>query len=163
MTKKSFYSLLGLLVAILFMHSSCVSSKYLKGVTAAGQKVYLGEVPVENTEAYKTYLVSAQTEVHKQQYLFQRLKDAPKDLEYYHDGNWYNWLETYRGGMWLIRNRYQKGQDTRLFLKKYVLRSETSNELHLIRFPDGSVQVAYDVLLNELGMLEETVSVKKAA
>ncbi len=129
----------------------------LKGVDAKGQKVYLAEVPINNTVAFKTYLASPKSEVNKQQYLFARLKDAPKNLEYFHDGNWYSWVEAYRGGMWLMRNRYKKGQDTRLFLKKYVWRSEDTNKEHLVRYPDGSIQVGYFVLLNELDLLEETV------
>lgn len=136
--------------------SSCVTTHdYLHGVSAEGEKIYLGPVPIENTEAFKTFYASQRSEVQKQQYLFQRLKEAPKDLEYFHEGNWYGWLEAYRGGMWLVRNRYQKDQDTRDFLKKFVWRSETSRQLHLIRYPDGTVQVAYFVLLNELDLLEE--------
>jgi hypothetical protein len=133
----------------------CATNPYLKGITPDGAKVYLGDAPTVNTEAYKAFSQSERGPVQEQQYFFQRLKDAPKDLQYYHDGNWYGWVEAYRGGMWLIRNRYEKGQDTRTFLKKYVLKSEGKKELHLIKYPDGSVQIAYDVLLNELDWLEK--------
>lgn len=139
--------------------SGCATSNYLKGVNSQGQKVYLGSLPIEETEAFKTYLQSPRAEVNKQQYLFQRLKDAPKDLEYFHDGNWYGWVEAYRGGMWLMRNRYQKDQDTRTFLKKHVWRSD-ANQLHLVRFPDGSIQVGYFILLNELELLETAAAGK---
>ena len=131
------------------------ATPYLKGMTPAGERVYLGPDTLRETEAYQSFLRSAKSEVDKQNYLFQRLKDA-KELEYYHDGSWYNWLETYRGGMWLIRNRYEKGQDTRTFLRKYVWRSE-SGKLHLVRYPNGSIQIGYFVLMNELDLLEETV------
>lgn len=135
--------------------TACATTPYLKGVTPDGAKVYLGPIPIENTEAFKTFAQSQRGPVQEQQYFFQRLKEAPKDLQYYYDGNWYSWVEAYRGGMWLVRNRYEKGQDTRTFLKKYVLRSEGKKELLLVKYPDGSVQVAYDVLLNELNLLEE--------
>ena len=163
MLKKFNFSVLALLATFIMLSNGCATSNYLKGMTPTGEKVYLGVVPIENTGAYKSYQQSPKTDVNKQQYLFQRLKDAPKDLEYYHDGNWYSWLEAYRGGMWLIRNRYQKGQDTRQFLKKYVLRSETSNQLHLVRFPDGSIQIGYDILINELELLEKTINAKPTA
>lgn len=135
--------------------TACATTSYLKGVDPEGNKVYLGSAPTMDTESYKTFAQSQRGPVQEQQYFFQRLKEAPKDLQYYHDGNWYSWVEAYRGGMWLVRNRYEKGQDTRTFLKKYVLRSEGKKELHLIKYPDGSVQIAYDVLLNELDWLEE--------
>jgi len=135
--------------------TACATTSYLKGVDSKGSKVYLGNAPTVETESYKTFIQSQRGPVQEQQYFFQRLKEAPKDLQYYHDGNWYGWVEAYRGGMWLVRNRYEKGQDTRTFLKKYVLRSEGKKELHLIKYPDGSVQIAYDVLLNELDWLEE--------
>jgi len=141
-------------LTILLGLNGCATTKALDGVDTTGKKVYLGEVAIENTTAFKAYLQSPKTEVNKQQYLFQRLKDAPKDLEYFHDGNWYGWIEAYRGGMWLIRNRYQKDQDTRTFLKKHVWKSDANN-VHLVRFPDGSMQVGYFILLNELDLLEE--------
>ena len=127
---------------------------YLKGVTLEGRKVYLGPVPIESTEAYRNFLQSKRTEVDKQRYLFQRLKDS-QGLEFYRDGTWYNALQAYRGGMWLMRNRYQKGQDTRSFILKYVDRSEQTGKLHLVKYPDGSLQLGSSILFNELDLLEE--------
>ncbi len=124
------------------------------GIGVDGKKVYLGPVPIENTDAFKTYLNSPHSEVDKQQYLFQRLK-ASNDLSYFHDGTWYGALEAYRGGMWLMRKRYQKGQNTRDFIRKYVERSEDTGKLHLVKYPDGSTQVGSYVLYNELDLLEE--------
>lgn len=161
MFKKYQLTFIFTLAALLFLNNNTViAANYLEGVDEKGNKVYLGPTPIENTAAFKTYAQSSKSAVHEQQYLFQRLKDAPKDLEYFHDGNWYNWLQTYRGGMWLIRNRYKKGQDTREFLKKYVWRSEETRKLHLVKFPDGSIQVGYFLLLNELDLLEETLKKK---
>ncbi|PIQ87146.1 MAG: hypothetical protein COV74_01990 [Candidatus Omnitrophica bacterium CG11_big_fil_rev_8_21_14_0_20_45_26] len=149
-TRASFFYFL--LAGMLLFSAGC-ATPYLKGVTPAGEKVYVGPLPIENTEAFQTFLHSSKTEVDKQLYLFQRLK-AAMDLEYYHDGSWYSWLETYRGGTWLIRNRYKKDQDTRDFLRKHVWHSETTGKLHLVRFPDGSIQIGYFLLLNELDLLE---------
>ncbi len=163
MFKKSYLAFFFTIAAFLCAQGSfALAANYLKGVDSKGNKVYLGPTPIENTAAFKTYSQSARSAVNEQQYLFQRLKDAPKDLEYFHDGNWYNWLETYRGGMWLIRNRYKKGQNTRQFLEKYVWRSEFTGKLHLVKYPDGSVQIGYFLLMNELDLLEETLK-KKAA
>jgi hypothetical protein len=160
MLKKAYFPFLYLFATFLIISSgNAYSANYLKGVDSEGKKVYLGPTPIEETAAFKTYAQSSRSAVHEQQYLFQRLKDAPKNLEYFHDGNWYNWLETYRGGMWLIRNRYKKGQDTRKFLEKYVWRSE-AGKLHLVRYPDGSIQVGYFLLMNELDLLEETLKKK---
>ncbi len=133
------------------------ASHYLKGVTSGGQKVYLAAVPIESTAPYQEYLHGRHTELDKQHYLFQRLKDS-QNLEFYHDGSWYPVLEAYRGGMWLMRNRYQKGQDTRTFIRKYVERSEDTGQLHLVRYPDGTTQIGSYILLNELDLLEETAA-----
>lgn len=152
-------SLFLLLTSIL---AGCASTGGLKGLAKDGSKVYLAPVPITETDAYKTFLQTPRSEVSEQTYMFSRLKLA-KDLSFYHDGSWYTWLEAYRGGMWLMRNRYKKGQDTRTFLKNYVWRSEKTGEPHLIKYPDGSVQVAYYVLLNELDLLEETLRNEPAA
>lgn len=146
----SFFLLLPILL------TGCASTGNLKGVAKDGSKIYLAPVPISNTEAYKTFLRAPHSQVSEQTYMFSRLKLA-KDLSFFHDGSWYTWLEAYRGGMWLMRNRYKKGQDTRTFLKNHVWRSEKTGTPHLIKYPDGSVHVAYYVLLNELDLLEETL------
>jgi hypothetical protein len=134
--------------------TGCATS-YLKGATPQGEKVYLGPLPIENTEAYRTYIQSPRTEVDKQNYLFARMKDADK-LEFLHDGSWYNSVEAYRGGKWLMRHRYQKDQNTRDFIHKYVERSEDTGKYHLAKYPDGSVHIGSYLLYNELDLLEET-------
>ncbi|HTL47789.1 MAG TPA: hypothetical protein VL688_06965 [Verrucomicrobiae bacterium] len=141
---------------VLLLASGCASSSYLKGVTPDGRKVYLGPTPIENTPEFKTYQQSTRSEVDKQRYLFQRLKNAT-ELVYFHDGAWYTPLEAYRGGMWLMRNRYEKGQDSRAFIRKWVERSEAGN-VHLVKYPDGSVQSGADILYNELDLLEQTAA-----
>lgn len=126
--------------------------QYNKGVNAKGEKMYLGTADIESSDAFKNYKRSPQGEADKQRYLFERLKNA-KHLEFYHDGGWYNSLEAFRGGMWLMRNRYKKGFPTRDFIKQYVERSEAGN-LHLAKYPDGSSQIGSYILYNELDLLE---------
>ena len=148
---------LSLLCALILTASlaGCAGSKYYKGLLPDGQKAYLGPVPIENSDAYKEFLTSPKTEVDKQRYLFARLK-ASENLQFYHDGNWYNAVEAYRGGMWLMRNRYKKGQDTREFIRKYIERSDAGN-LHLVKYPDDSLQIGSYVLYNELDALESAL------
>lgn len=136
--------------------AGCAAS-YRKGIDAAGKKVYLGPVPIEKTEPYQAYIHSKRTEVDKQRYLFQRLKSADH-LQYFHNGSWYNAVEAYRGGMWLMREKYKAGQDCREFILKYVDRSEDTNQLHLVKYPDGSLQVGSAILFNELDLLEEAAA-----
>jgi hypothetical protein len=147
------------LFLLLLLTSSGCASSVLKGVDKQGQKAYLGPVPLEHTEAYEDYLNSRHSEVDKQNYIFRRLKtpEAAK-LSYFHDGTWYTWLDAYRAGNWLIRNRYKKGQDARTFIKDHVWRSEDTGKPHLVKYPDGSIQEAYYVLLNELDLLESTLA-----
>ena len=142
--------------------TGCATTATLKGMTQDGTKVYLATVPINNSEAYKTYLSTPRSDVSEQTYLFSRLKLA-KDLSFYHDGNWYTWLEAYRGGMWLMRNRYKKGQATRTFLKNHVWHSEKTGKTHLVKYPNDSVHEAYYILLNELDLLEETLKNDPAA
>lgn len=147
------FRLPALLLALLLSGTGC-ASHVLKGVSSNGEKVYLSPLPIEKTGAYQEYLRGRRTELDKQHYLFQRLKMSDA-LEFFHDGCWYGALEAYRGGMWLMRNRYQKGQDTRTFIRKYVERSEDTGKLHLVRYPDGSTHIGSYVLLNELDQLED--------
>ena len=155
-TSKKILSLVSLAAGVLcLLVAGCAA--HLKGVTPQGEKVYLGPVPIRETEAYRAYLLGNRTEVAKQNYLFERLRSA-SDLEFYHNGSWYSPLEAYRGGMWLMRKRYQKGQDTRTFIRNYVERAEDSRKLHLVRYPDGSVHIGSYVLYNELDLLEETAA-----
>lgn len=142
-------------VTLCLLITGC-ATPYLKGVTPEGEKVYLGPVPIQNTEAYQAYLLEKPTEVAKQNYLFDRLRFAT-DLQFKHDGSWYGSLEAYRGGMWLMRNRYEKGQDTRTFIRKHAERSD-SGEPHLVKYPDGSIHIGSYVLYNELDLLEETIA-----
>ncbi len=151
---KQLHAYSRILILIPLFLAGCATAP-LKGITPDGAKAYLGPVPIQGTEAYQAFLNSPRAEVSEQTYLFSRLKLAP-DLSFYHDGNWYNWLQAYRGGMWLMRNRYKKGQDTRTFLKDYVWHSETTGKVHLVKYPDGTVHEGYYVLLNELDLLEET-------
>ncbi len=145
------------LSAVFFLLLSAMgcASSYLKGVTAEGEKVYLGPTPIENTEAYKNYITSKQTDVDKQRYIFQRLK-AAKDLSFFHNGSWYSSLDAYRGGMWLMREKYKPGQNAKEFIQKYVERSLDTNQLHIVKYPDGSMQLGSAILYNELDLLEET-------
>lgn len=151
---RRFVSLNLIMSAALMLSVSSCAAPPLKGLTPEGIKVYAGVVPIQGTEAYQTYVKSAKSEVNKIHYLMQRLKEA-KDLEYLRDGSRHNWLEAYRGGMWLMRNRYKKGQDARMFIRKHVWRSEATGKPYLVRFPDGSVHTSYYILLNELDLLEE--------
>ena len=139
----------------LFLMAGCATQSYLKGVTPGGEKVYLGTTDIQSTEAYQKFQQSAHSEVDKQQYLFARLK-ASEGLEFFHDGTWYDKIAAYRGGLWLMRHRYKKGQDTRAFIKKYIEYSE-AGKLHLARYPDGTIQLGGAVLYNELDLLEETL------
>lgn len=135
--------------------SGC-ASPYLKGVSPEGQAVYIDTPKIESTEAFQNYLTSQRSETDKQNYLFERIK-AAKDLVFIRDGHQYTWLQAYRGGKWLIRNRYEKGVDARSFAKKYIWKSDAGNP-YLVQFPDGSTHVGYYILLNELDLLEATVA-----
>ncbi len=147
--KKTFL----LILAALSLLSGCATTSYQKGILANGEKAYMGPSDIENTQEFKEYLNSKQTEADKQVYLFKRLKGAT-DLEFYHDGSWYKSLEAYRGGMWLMRHRYKKDQSTRDFIKTNIERSEAGN-IHIAKYPDGSLQIGSYVLYNELDLLEE--------
>jgi hypothetical protein len=154
---KNMFSLVFITAGALCVLVAGCAAPPLKGINPQGEKVYLGPVPIQNTEAYQAYLLEKSTEVAKQNYLFDRLRFAT-ELEFYHNGSWYNSLEAYRGGMWLMRHRYQKGQDARTFIHKYVERAEDSGEFHLVKYPDGSIHIGSYVLYNELDLLEEATS-----
>jgi hypothetical protein len=148
------------LAILFFIFASGCATPYLKGITSKGNKVYLGSLSVQDSEAYQAFINTQASEIDRIHYLMKRLREN-KDLEYYHDGAYYNWLEAYRGGMWLMRNRYKKDLDALSFIRDYVWRSETTGDPHLVRYPDGSVHVGYYILLNELNLLEATLKRKR--
>lgn len=149
---KSFF-IFAFILTFSGLSAGCAAGiKYSKGVNAQGEKLYIGTTDIENTEAFKSYGRSPQGEGDKQRYLFERLKNA-EGFEFYHDGSWYNAQEAYRGGMWLMRNRYKKEVSTRDFIKQEVERSDAGN-LHLVKYPDGSLQIGSYILYNELDLLE---------
>lgn len=144
---------LALFLILTSLSSGCAGGlKYSKGVNALGEKLYMGTADIESTVAFENYSRSPQGEADKQRYLFERLKSA-EGFEFYHDGSWYNALEAYRGGMWLMRHRYKKDFPTRDFIKQHVERSDAGN-LHLVKYPDGSLQIGSYILYNELDLLE---------
>ena len=147
------------LLALFLILIGCTGGfKYSKGLNAQGEKLYLGTTDIENTDAFKSYSRSPQGEADKQRYLFERLKNT-HGFEFYHDGSWYNALEVYRGGMWLMSQRYKKGALTRDFIKRHVERSDAGN-LHLIKYPDGSQQIGSYILYNELDLLENKIKIR---
>jgi len=152
----------GLIFPLVLVLSLCgCATSLLKGVTPEGEKVYAGLVPIDGTEAYQEYVKSPRSGVNRIHYLMRRLKET-KDLEYYRDGSYYNWLQAYRGGMWLMRHRYQKGQSARDFIRLHVWRSESTGKPHLVRFPDGSIHIGYYILMNELDLLDDTMQKNEA-
>lgn len=145
------------------MNFGCAATpRYLKGVGYEGQKVYLGTLPIETTEAYQMFLDSSRSEAAKLDYLLQRIKTA-QDLVYLHEGSPYNWLEAYRAGAWILRHHYERGEDARTFIRKEVWLYQTPGKPNAIKFPEGSIHLVYYVLLNELDLLEETLQANPPA
>ena len=155
---KKIYAFLFLTILGSFwlIHFGC-ATPYLKGVTPQGEKVYLGFLPIRETEAYQSFLLSSKSEAAKLNYLLDRIKEA-KNLIYYHAGSRYSWLEAYRGGAWVVRHHYEKGEDAKSFIHKETLLYERSGKPNAIQFPDGSIHIVYFVLLNELDSLEEAIA-----
>ena len=140
---------------VLGLLSGCAGVQYFKGFTPGGEKVYIGPTDIRDTEAYRNYIYSSHSEAAKLNYLFERLK-LGESLFFYRDGNKYNWLEAYRGGKWLVRNRYNDGDNAREFAKKHIWHSDQTGKPHLVQFPDSSIHEGYYILLNELELLEST-------
>ena len=145
------------LVLAQLVHFACAGrSLYLKGLTPQGEKVYIGPVPIQDTEAYQTFIYSSQSEAAKLDYLLRRIK-AAQDLVYYHNGGQHNWLEAYRAGSWVLRHHYKKSENARSFIRKEVLLYQEPGNPTAIKFPNGSIHLVYYILMNELDLLEGTV------
>lgn len=151
MKKRPIFLLLYLAFLPLLI-TSCASTVF-NGVNANGDPVYLNSVDIRTTPAFQKYSLNSQSEAGKILFIMSRIKDS-QDLSYFHEGSWYNSLQAYRGGMWLFRNRYQDDQKAADFLREQVRLSERSGQRHLIKYPDGTLQDGYYVLLNELARLE---------
>ena len=121
------------------------------------EKIYLGPLPIQETEAYKIFLNSSKSETAKLSYLGDRIKSA-KDLVYYFDGDRYNWLEAYSAGVWLLWQDHKIGEDAHSFIRREAIRFQNPTKPTAIQFPDRSRYLAAEVLLNELDLLEDTIN-----
>ena len=145
---------IGIILFLVGLMVGCASTGGpLKGELPGGEKVYISNSPMEGSEAFRNYQKSSKREVDKLRYLFKRVT-AEKEYIYIRDGDQYGWLEVYRAGMWLMRNRYKSDMSAQDFLKAQVWRSDITGKPHLVQFPDGPIPEAYYILLNELALLE---------
>ncbi len=142
------------LLILCLLFTSC--STYLQGVSPDGTVVYLGETPLENTQAYKLFLKSSQSERDKCLFLLRRVLKKT-EYQFFRDGDVYTSGDAYDGGMWLLENRYEEGQTAREFMRDHIWRS-TSGKPHYVRLSNGEMHIGYFLLLNDLDLLEETVS-----
>ena len=120
------------------------------------KKYYLGLAAIQNTEAYEIFLRGSKSETAKLYYLVDRIKVA-KDLHYLFEGGRYDSSDAEMGGMWAIWHHHQIGEGARAFIFEEVARFPADSRNCFIQFPDGSTELAYVVLLNELDLLEETL------
>ena len=151
-----------LLFLILFLCASSHHPAYawapFKGKTPEGKKVYLGPVPIQETEAYQAFLLSPRSEVDKLYYLGDRIRaKASQDIVYIYEGGHYHWAEVYAGGIWLLWHDYKRGETARAFIYETSLRFERPGSRATLQLPDGSVHYAYDVTVNEMDLLEATI------
>jgi len=144
--------LLGVLVSP--DHIGCSSAP--QKVALLKEKVYLGSLPIENTQAYQTFLNSSGSETAKLIYLGDRIKSA-QNLSYYFEGTRYNWFEAYSGATWLLWQDHQHGEDAHSFIHREAIRFQNPTKPTTIEFPDRSRHLASEVLLNELDLLEDII------
>ncbi|MBI4394747.1 MAG: hypothetical protein HY583_00975 [Candidatus Omnitrophica bacterium] len=142
-------------LAFISLSSGCISHP-LKGLTPDGNRVYLGSLPIENTEAYKTFRLGPPTETEKLFYLLNRVKDA-RDVTYRFEDGWYTYFEAYPAALWLLVHHYERGETARFFIHKEFVAFHGVSESTTMHFPNGSYHLAYYVFLNELDLLEETL------
>jgi len=145
------------LFVVSFLSFSCSTTPYLQGITPEGEKVYIGPTPLQGTEPYQMFLSTSRSEIDKLNYLFKRFLSA-KDYGFYRDNIRYSWIEAFRGGHGLLRERYQEGMDARAFIHEHVSYSESSGRPYAIEFPDGSRHLGSFVLINELDLLDATIA-----
>lgn len=133
-------------VLVILVSGCSALPKTSTSVADAKPKTYLASIPIHKSEAFRNYLESDRTEYDKLEYLLGRIKEA-KDRAFYYEGNRYEWTEAYAAGQWVIWRRYKKGEDARSFLKK-----QTYNTY--IKPSNGSKELAFNVLMNELELIE---------
>lgn len=119
------------------------------------ENVYLGPMPIETTQAYQTFLRSPKSETDKLYYLLDRVKTNDK-LIFYFERNHFSNFDAYLGGVWILWHHHKK-EDAHDFLWQELLRYETPANPILVQFPDRSRFPAYNVLKNELDLLEKTM------
>ena len=141
-----------------FFHQTAYAWSPLKGKTREGKKVYLGPVPIQDTEAYQAFLSSPGSEVDRLYYLGDRIRaKSAQNLVYIYEGDHYNWAEVYAGGVWLLWHDYKRGETARQFVHETSVRFEGPGSRATVQLPDGSIHYAYDVTVNELDLLDAAI------
>ncbi|MDP3920471.1 MAG: DUF5329 family protein [Candidatus Omnitrophota bacterium] len=149
-------SFLALTLTIPLFLAGC-AAPLLKGVDAEGAKAYLGSPEIQGTSTYQKYVTGPQSEAAKLIYVISRIGEA-EGLLFQHEGAWHDPQEAYRGSMWMLRKNFEKGETARDFIRLHVWHSDNTGTPRLVKYPDGSLQIGYYILLNELDLLEATAS-----
>jgi len=152
-----------LLLVVFFLCVSCHHAAYawapFRGKTTEGKKVYLGPVPIQDTDAYQKFLASSRSEIDKLYYLGDRVRaKEARGIVYIYGGSRYNWAEVYAGGIWYLWHDYPRGENARVFVAKTSRRFERPGSRVTLQFPDGSIHYGYDVTVNELDLLEAAIA-----
>ncbi len=147
-----------------FFHQVAYAWAPLKGKTPEGKKVYLGPVPIQDTDAYRKFLSSSRSEIDKLYYLGDRVRAKPaQGIAYIYARSRYNWVEASAGGVWYLWHHYERGQTARTFIREASRRFERPGSRATLQLLDGSIHYAYDVAVNELDLLEAVIEEAKTA
>lgn len=162
-TEQNMVNMRRLLLLIFFLCASFHHAAYawapFRGKTTEGKKVYLGPVPVQDTDAYQKFLLSSKSEIDKLYYLGDRVRAKPaRGIAYLYGGSRFNWAEVYAGGMWYLWHHYERGKTARTFMRETSRRFERPGSRTTLELPDGSIHYAYDVAVNEMDLLEAAIA-----
>ncbi|MDD5218618.1 MAG: hypothetical protein PHN49_11695 [Candidatus Omnitrophica bacterium] len=147
-----------------------VSNRYLKGIrallgsivlflwlfqsdTTAAQSIvdYPGIEPLEQSQAFKRYRMQPPSEYTKLIYLINRFSAA--DIEVIYDGYQYPTRFIAPFARQFLSRNYQRKQTAKDWILKWGNLTVPLGNLVWVKFPDGSVLLARDVLFRELESL----------
>ena len=148
------------IVALVFLFNGTPSSsapQYLRGVYENGAIAYVGPLTIQQTNAYKQFIYSKKTEKEKLYYLLSRFRTADH-LGFYFGGGRYSANDACFGSGWILRHRYKGNKEARKFIREQVTFFEKPGKPLLIEFQNGSIHFAYNIIINELELLENTIA-----
>ncbi|MCM8776415.1 MAG: hypothetical protein NC930_08750 [Candidatus Omnitrophica bacterium] len=129
---------------------------FLKGsfLDAGKASASLGLPALEDSKAFRQFMMRPMSDLSKLMYLIDRLSDANIEIRY--DNYYYDTKFAARLARWFLA-RFYRGETAEQMVMHWCNTSFPSGKLIWVRLPDGSFRLSREILLEELRELDSAI------